>query len=64
MFDELMSKRDKLRPTIVQKAKPMRAGTASTPQSSKVMASKTALSRLAKSGSTRDAAALFEQFID
>jgi len=64
LFDELMSKRDQMRPKIIQKAKPMRGGTASTPQSSKVVASKTALSRLANSGSTRDAAAVFEQFLD
>jgi hypothetical protein len=64
MFDELMSKRDQMRPKIMQKAKPMKAGAASSPQSTKVMASKTALSRLANSGSTRDAAAVFEQFID
>jgi TolA-binding protein len=64
LFDELMSKRDKMRPTIQQKAKPMKGGTAGTPQSTKVRTSKDALSRLAKSGSTRDAAAVFEQFID
>ena len=64
LYDELMSKRDQMRPRIIQKAKPMRAGVASTPQSSKVVASKAALSRLANSGSTRDAAAVFEQFID
>lgn len=64
MFDELMSKRDQMRPKIIQKAKPMKAGAASTPQSSKVVASKNALSKLAKSGSHRDAAAVFEQFID
>jgi hypothetical protein len=64
LYDELMSKRDQMRPKIIQKAKPMRAGVASTPQSSKVVASKAALSRLANSGSTRDAAAVFEQFID
>jgi hypothetical protein len=64
MFDELMSKRDQMRPRIIQKTKPMKAGSASTPQSSKVIASKTALSRLANSGSTRDAAAVFEQFLD
>ena len=64
LYDELMSKRDQMRPKIMQKAKPMRAGAASTPQSSKVVASKTALSRLANSGSTRDAAAVFEQFLD
>jgi hypothetical protein len=64
MFDELMSKRDQMRPRIIQKTKPMKAGSASTPQSSKVVASKTALSRLANSGSTRDAAAVFEQFLD
>lgn len=63
MFDELMSKRSQIRPTITQKAKPMKAGAASTPQSAQVVASKNALSRLAKSGSTRDAAAVFEQFI-
>lgn len=64
MFDELMSKRDQIRPKIMQKARPMKAGAASSPQSSKVTASKTALSRLANSGSHRDAAAVFEQFID
>jgi hypothetical protein len=64
MFDEMMSKRDQLRPKIMQKAKPMKAGAAQAPQSSKVVASKAALSRLANSGSTRDAAAVFEQFID
>lgn len=64
MFDELMSKRDQMRPKIMQKAKPMKAGAAVSPQSSKVVASKNALSKLAKSGSTRDAAAIFEQFID
>jgi hypothetical protein len=64
LYDELMSKRDQMRPKIIQKAKPMRAGVASSPQSSKVVASKAALSRLANSGSTRDAAAVFEQFID
>lgn len=64
LFDELMSKRDQMRPKIMQKAKPMRAGVASTPQSSKVVASKSALSKLANSGSTRDAAAVFEQFLD
>lgn len=64
LYDELMSKRDKMRPTIQQKAKPMKGGTAGTPQSTKVRTSKDALSRLAKSGSTRDAAAVFEQFID
>ena len=64
LYDELMSKRDQMRPKIMQKAKPMRAGAASTPQSSKVVASKTALSRLANSGSTRVAAAVFEQFLD
>lgn len=63
MFDDLMSKRSQIRPTITQKAKPMKAGSASTPQSSQVVASKNALSKLAKSGSTRDAAAVFEQFI-
>jgi hypothetical protein len=41
----------------------MKAGAASTPQSSQVVSSKNALSKLAKSGSTRDAAAVFEQFI-
>ena len=40
-----------------------KAGAASTPQSSQVVSSKNALSKLAKSGSTRDAAAVFEQFI-
>ena len=64
LYDELMSKRDKMRPTIQQKAKPMKGGTAGTPQSTNVRTSKDALSRLAKSGSTRDAAAVFEQFID
>ncbi len=64
LFDELMSKRDQMRPKIMQKAKPMRAGATSNPQSSKVVASKAALSRLANSGSHRDAAAVFEQFID
>jgi hypothetical protein len=64
MFDELMSKRDQMRPRIMQKAKPMKAGAASTPQSSKVVASKAALSRLANSGSHKDAAAVFEQFLD
>ena len=64
MFDELMSKRDQIRPKIMQKARPMKAGAASSPQASKVTASKTALSRLANSGSHRDAAAVFEQFID
>ena len=64
LFDELMSKRDQMRPKIMQKAKPMKAGAAQAPQSSKVVASKAALSRLANSGSTRDAAAVFEQFID
>ena len=64
MFDELMSKRDQMRPKIMQKAKPMKAGAASTPQSSKVVASKAALSRLANSGSHKDAAAVFEQFLD
>lgn len=64
LFDELMSKRDQMRPKIMQKAKPMRAGAASTPQSSKVVASKAALSRLANSGSHKDAAAVFEQFLD
>jgi hypothetical protein len=64
LFDELMSKRDQMRPKIMQKAKPMKAGAASAPQSSKVVASKAALSRLANSGSHRDAAAVFEQFID
>ena len=63
MFDDLMSKRSQIRPTITQKAKPMKAGAASTPQSSQVVSSKNALSKLAKSGSTRDAAAVFEQFI-
>lgn len=64
LYDELMSKRDQMRPTIRQKAKPMKGGVASSPQSTKVRTSKDALSRLAKSGSTRDAAAVFEQFID
>jgi hypothetical protein len=64
LFDELMSKRDQMRPKIMQKAKPMKAGAAQTPQSSKVVASKAALSRLANSGSHKDAAAVFEQFID
>jgi hypothetical protein len=64
LFDELMSKRDQMRPKIMQKAKPMKAGAASSPQSSKVVASKAALSRLANSGSHKDAAAVFEQFID
>lgn len=64
LFDELMSKRDQMRPKIIQKAKPMKAGPASSPQSSRVVASKAALSRLANSGSHRDAAAVFEQFID
>ena len=64
VFDELMSKRDQIRPKIMQKARPMKAGAASSPQASKVTASKTALSRLANSGSHRDAAAVFEQFID
>lgn len=64
LYDELMSKRDQMRPKIIQKARPMRAGVASSPQSSKVTASKAALSRLANSGSHKDAAAVFEQFID
>jgi phage host-nuclease inhibitor protein Gam len=64
MFDELMSKRDQMRPKIIQKAKPMRAGAVSTPNAGKVVASKAALSRLATSGSTRDAAAVFEQFLE
>ena len=64
LFDELMSKRDQMRPKIMQKARPMKAGAASTPQSSKVVASKAALSRLANSGSHKDAAAVFEQFLD
>jgi hypothetical protein len=64
LFDELMNKRDQMRPKIIQKTRPMKAGSASTPQSTKVRTSKDALSRLAKSGSTRDAAAVFEQFID
>ena len=64
LYDELMSKRDKMRPTIQQKAKPMKGGTAGSPQSTKVRTSKDALSRLAKSGSAKDAAAVFEQFID
>jgi hypothetical protein len=64
LFDELMSKRDQMRPKIIQKAKPMKAGAASTPQSTKVVASKAAFSRLANSGSTKDAAAVFEQFLD
>ncbi|MGA1354771.1 MAG: hypothetical protein ACO32I_08385, partial [Candidatus Limnocylindrus sp.] len=64
MFDELMSKRDQIRPKIMQKAKPMKGGAASTPQSAKVGASKAALSRLANSGSHKDAAAVFEQFLD
>lgn len=64
LYDELMSKRDQMRPKIMQKAKPMKAGAASMPQSSKVVASKAALSRLANSGSHRDAAAVFEQFLD
>lgn len=64
LFDELMSKRDKMRPTIQQKAKPMKGGTAGSPQSTKVRTSRDALSRLAKSGSAKDAAAVFEQFID
>jgi hypothetical protein len=64
LFDELMSKRDQMRPKIIQKTRPMKAGSASTPQSSKVVASKAALSRLANSGSHKDAAAVFEQFLD
>lgn len=64
LFDELMSKRDQMRPTIKQKAKPMKAGVAQAPQSGKTRASKEALSRLAKTGSTRDAASVFAQFID
>jgi hypothetical protein len=64
LFDELMSKRDQMRPKIMQKARPMKAGATSTPQSSKVVASKAALSRLANSGSHKDAAAVFEQFLD
>lgn len=64
LFDELMSKRDQMRPKIIQKTRPMKAGSASTPQSSKVVASKSALSRLANSGSHKDAAAVFEQFLD
>ncbi len=64
MFDELMSKRDQMRPKIIQKAKPMRAGAVSTPNAGKVVASNAALSRLATSGSTRDAAAVFEQFLE
>lgn len=64
LFDEMMSRRDQIRPKIMQKAKPMKAGSASSPQSSKVIASKTALSRLANSGSHKDAAAVFEQFLD
>ena len=64
MFDELMSKRDQMRPKIIQKAKPMRGGAASTPNSAKVVASKNALSRLANSGSHKDAAAVFEQFLE
>lgn len=64
MFDQLMSKRDQMRPQIIQKAKPMRAGAASTPQSSRVVASKAAFSKLANSGSHRDAAAVFEQFLE
>lgn len=64
LYDELQAKREQMRPTIRQKAKPMKGGAASSPQSTKVRTSKDALSRLAKSGSTRDAAAVFEQFID
>lgn len=64
LFDELMSKRDQMRPTIKQKAKPMKAGVAQAPQSGKARASKEALSKLAKTGSTRDAASVFAQFID
>jgi hypothetical protein len=64
MFDELMSKRDQMRPKIIQKAKPMRGGAASTPNSARVVASKNALSRLANSGSHKDAAAVFEQFLE
>jgi hypothetical protein len=64
LFDELQSKREQMRPTIKQKAKPMRAGNAVAPQSAKNRASKDALSKLAKTGSTRDAASVFAQFID
>jgi hypothetical protein len=64
LFDELQSKREQMRPTIKQKAKPMRAGNAVAPQSVKNRASKDALSKLAKTGSTRDAASVFAQFLD
>ena len=64
LYDELMGKREQMRPTIRQKAKPMKGGVTSSVQSTKVRTSQAALSKLAKSGSTRDAAALFEQFID
>lgn len=64
LYDELMGKREQMRPTIRQKARPMQAGAAGATQTNKSRASKDALSRLAKTGSTRDAASVFAQFID
>jgi len=63
LYDELMTRQKDLRPKIQQKARPMKAGV-SVPVTSKSVKSRDALSKLQRSGSTRDAAALFEQFLD
>jgi hypothetical protein len=63
LYDEVMSRQQNLRPKIQQKAKPMKAGV-SVPVTTKSVKSRDALSKLQRSGSTRDAAAVFEQFLD
>jgi hypothetical protein len=63
LYDEVMSRQQNLRPKIQQKAKPMKAGV-SVPVTTKSVKSREALSKLQRSGSTRDAAAVFEQFLD
>jgi hypothetical protein len=63
LYDELMTRQKDLRPKIQQKAKPMKAGV-SVPVTTKSVKSRDALSKLQRSGSTRDAAAVFEQFLD
>lgn len=63
LYDELMTRQKDLRPKIQQKAKPMKAGV-TVPVTTKSVRSREALSKLQRTGSTRDAAAIFEQFLD
>lgn len=63
LYDEVMNRQQNLRPKIQQKAKPMKAGV-TVPVTTKSVKSRDALSKLQRSGSTRDAAAVFEQFLD